>query len=204
MIGSTCFAVASVPGFASLVAASVVGVVYFVGSVFFTSAAFAQLVQVDRSLPGATTRRLTVAIRARSLEWCATVIQLIGTVWFNVNTFDALREGFDTRQENLRVWTPDFIGSICFLVASWFAIRLVSAHPLRWHHTDVPWRIAALNLLGSVFFMAAAVAAFVRPATDDLLDASLANSGTLLGAVCFFWGARLLLVPDPVLGVQQE
>jgi hypothetical protein len=195
MIGSTCFAVASIPGFANLVAASVVGAVYFVGSVFFTSAATGQLVQVDGTLPRAATRRTTVTIRARSLEWWGTVIQLVGTLWFNLNTFNALREGLDTRQQDLRIWTPDFLGSICFLVASWLAIRVVSAHPLRWHRGDIPWRIGALNLLGSVFFMVAALAAFVRPATDDLLDASLANSGTLLGAVCFFWGARLLLVP---------
>ena len=46
--------------------------------------------------------------------------------------------------------------------------------------------------------MLAAVAAFTRPATDDLLDASLANSGTMLGALCFLWGARLLLRPPPL------
>jgi hypothetical protein len=41
----------------------------------------------------------------------------------------------------------------------------------------------------------AAIAAFTLPSTDDLLDASIANSGTLLGALCFFWGARLMLLP---------
>lgn len=56
----------------------------------------------------------------------------------------------------------------------------------------------AVNLAGSVFFMLAAIAALTLPSTDDLLDASLVNSGTLLGAACFFWGARLMLVvSDP-------
>jgi hypothetical protein len=58
----------------------------------------------------------------------------------------------------------------------------------------VSWSVAAINLLGSVFFGLAALAAFVRPATGDLLSASIANGGTFLGALCFFWGARLLLV----------
>jgi hypothetical protein len=46
---------------------------------------------------------------------------------------------------------------------------------------------------GSVFFMAAAIAAFVGPATDDALGAAVANGGTFLGALCFLVAARLLL-----------
>jgi hypothetical protein len=102
--------------------------------------------------------------------------------------------GLTTRQQNLRIWTPDMIGSACFLVASWLALAEV-CHG-RWcvRRGDVSWSVAAINLLGSVFFGLAALAAFVRPATGDLLSASIANGGIFLGALCFFWGARLLLV----------
>jgi hypothetical protein len=48
-------------------------------------------------------------------------------------------------------------------------------------------------MVGSVFFMAAAIAAFVRPATGDPVAAAVANGGTFLGALCFFRGARLPL-----------
>jgi hypothetical protein len=51
-------------------------------------------------------------------------------------------------------------------------------------------------MVGSIAFMASALAAYVIPATGDLLDAALANGGTFVGALCFFWGARLLLVPS--------
>jgi hypothetical protein len=44
-----------------------------------------------------------------------------------------------------------------------------------------------------VFFMAAAIAAFVRPATDDAVAAGVANGGTFLGALSFLLAARLLL-----------
>ena len=131
----------------------------------------------------------------RSLDWWAAVIQLAGTVWFNLNTFHALQEGMTAREENLRVWTPDMIGSICFLVSSELSLIAVCHRPWCVCRHDRDWTVAALNLLGSVFFMLSAVAAFTRPATDDLLDASLANTGTLLGALCFFWAARLLLPP---------
>jgi hypothetical protein len=76
MVGSLCFALGSIPGYASLVEASVVGTTFFIGSIFFTSAAFLQLVQ-----------------SARAIDWWASMIQLVGTVWFNVNTFEAMQTG---------------------------------------------------------------------------------------------------------------
>ena len=44
--------------------------------------------------------------------------------------------------------------------------------------------------------MAAALAAFVLPSTGDALDASLTNSATLTGALCFLIGSRLLMRKD--------
>lgn len=174
MVGSFCFALGSIPGYASLVSAAVVGTTFFVGSIFFTSAAFLQLLQ-----------------SRDPMDWWASAIQLVGTVWFNINTFDAMQAGFDTQQQNLRIWTPDMLGSVCFLVASYLAVWAVCSGPWCWDRDESDWWIVQANLLGSVFFMLAALAAFALPSTGDLLDASLANSGTFLGAVCFFWAARL-------------
>lgn len=191
MIGSACFAVASVPAIAVVVPASAIGVTYFVGSLFFTTAGYLQFRQ---SLGDDPTHLPWFAIRHHRLDWWAAAVQSIGTLWFNVNTFEAMVTGLTTKQELLRIWTPDFVGSICFLVASTIAVSAVGEGwwPAR---RDRPWTAAMLNLVGSGFFMIAAFAAFVLPSTGDLLDASLANSGTLLGAVCFFWAAALLLDP---------
>src|SRR3954467_15808241 len=104
MIGSACFALGAFPGFASLVPAAVVGGVFFVGSIFFTSA-------------GAVQCRLAWREGGPIARWAAG-IQSVGTVWFNINTFAALHTGLTVQQQNLRIWTPDFLGSICFLVAS--------------------------------------------------------------------------------------
>ena len=196
MIGSACFAGAAAPGLSSAAPASVLGAVFFAGSLFFTSAAYLQYVQsINAAGPaGGPPHRRLLAWQPGRIDWWACGIQLAGTVWFNINTFSALRVGLTTRQQNLRIWTPDMIGSACFLVASWLAQAEV-CHG-RWcvRRGDVSWSGAAINLLGSVFFGLAALAAFVRPATGDLLSASIANGGTFLGALCFFWGARLLLV----------
>ena len=48
-------------------------------------------------------------------------------------------------------------------------------------------------MLGSVLFMASALASYVLPSSGDVLDARIAVAGTLFGAVCFFVGAALML-----------
>ena len=47
-------------------------------------------------------------------------------------------------------------------------------------------------MLGSIFFMASAVASFVEPG-GALAGPGLANFGTFAGAVCFFVGGYLLI-----------
>ena len=104
--GSACFVVASLPGFVQLVGSAVVGVVYFVGSLQFTSAAAIQWL---------------LTIRRLGLDWWASAIQFVGTLLFNLNTYDAMQEGLDANSYDRLVWTPDVLGSICFLVASYLA-----------------------------------------------------------------------------------
>jgi hypothetical protein len=50
-----------------------------------------------------------------------------------------------------------------------------------------------VNLAGSLAFGVSAVAAYVNPVTGQLRDADRSGLGTLVGAVCFFVGALLLL-----------
>jgi hypothetical protein len=195
MVGSACFALGSAPGFSSVIPASVCGGIFFVGSLFFTSAGFSQFVQVINT-PEPAHRRL-VAVQLRRPDWWAAVIQSIGTLWFNINTFDALRTGLTVHQQNLRIWTPDFVGSICFLVASELSLFVVCRKAVCVQRASTDWWVAAINMLGSIFFMASALAAFVLPDTGDLVDATLANTGTFFGALCFFWAARLLVVAEP-------
>jgi YrhK-like protein len=196
MIGSACFAVGSLPALSSAVPAEVVSSIYFVGSLFFTSAGYLQYVQASSATDtGEHVHFRWLGARLRGLGWWAAAVQLLGTLFFNLTTFAALNTALTVHQENLRVWSPDFFGSICFLVASWFAVKEVAipGHR-RWRWSEIQWRIVWLNMVGSIFFMASAIAAFVRPATDELVSASIANTGTLLGALCFLWGAWLLLV----------
>jgi hypothetical protein len=91
------------------------------------------------------------------------------------------------------VWTPDSLGSICFLVASGLAWAEVSHGLWSWRPRSLSWLITALNLLGSVAFGASAVASYVVSASDQPRNVTLMNLGTFVGALAFLVGAVLLL-----------
>ena len=189
-IGSACFVVGPIPAFLHWVGAGADAAVFFAGSLFFTSAAalqYLEAVNVDR-------HRLRVfAFEPRRIDWWATVVQLAGTLFFNLSTFHALEAGLSTGQEDRLIWRPDAYGSVCFLVASalaWVEVcGAVASRPRR----DFEWWIAAVNLLGSILFGVSAVAGYIVPATGTDRDLAAANITTSAGALCFLAGAVLLL-----------
>ena len=71
MVGSFCFALGAAPGFSSVAPTSVCGVVFFVGSLFFTSAGYSQFVQAINEDPPADGRR-------RLMAWQPTQRRLVG------------------------------------------------------------------------------------------------------------------------------
>ena len=119
-----------------------------------------------------------------SVTLLAALIQLAGTILFNLSTLHALQ---GVERVNLRVWTPDVFGSVCFLVSSGMAYRMAGGPWTR------DWWITALNLLGSVAFGVAAVASLVEPSTSEPVSAGISNVGTALGGLCFLAGAILLM-----------
>jgi drug/metabolite transporter (DMT)-like permease len=178
MVGSTAFALGSAPFYSKLVEPEVVGITFFVGSIFFTTASLLQLKQTPRF---------------DRLDWWACVVQFVGTLFFNITTFTAMNDALSTKQQDIRVWSPDALGSACFLIASALALAAV------WRRRGTAWRIGWLNMLGSIFFGIAAVASWVVPDTGELLNTEATNAFTFLGAVCFFAGAWVLRSPAPAV-----
>ena len=192
-IGSACFVVGPFPGFVHLVGAAADAVVFFAGSLFFTTAAALQYLEaVNADRIGARLRVL--AFEPRRIDWWATLIQLAGTVFFNLSTFRALQTGLSTGQEDRLIWRPDVFGSTCFLVASTLAWVAVCGVPGCRPRRQLDWWIAAVNLSGSVAFGVSAVAGYIVPATGTDLDLAAANVSTVAGALCFLAGAVLLLI----------
>jgi len=207
VIGSFCFLLGGVAAQWSKTSRPAIGVVFFVGSIFFTCAAYlqyAEAVNVERTVepaPGSRHAGLwrPVSWEPRRIDWLAALVQFVGTLFFNVTTFAGMKHGFTVHQSNARVWAPDAAGSIAFLVSSELAYAEVCHRWLGWRWTSLSWRIVALNLLGSIAFGVSAVASFVEPATGEPLSARLANGGTSLGGLCFLVGA-LLLMPEAATG----
>jgi len=194
-IGSTCFLVGPAPGFVNLVGSHADGVTFFVGSIFFTSAAFLQYMETANT--GRTGRWRVLTFEPGLIDWWATLVQLVGTVFFNISTFHAMADALETDSVNRLVWAPDVLGSVCFLISGILAFIEVRARGVRAARHRRPWRIGAINLLGCILFGISAVASYVVPATGDELDLAAANWTTSLGALCFLIGALMLLRERP-------
>jgi hypothetical protein len=199
IIGSALFALGSVPAYLNAVGATADSVTYFVGSIFFTAASFAQLLQAqtpsmtevdaDSQLQRAPVRFW--APRPHDRNWLAAIAQFPGTLCFNISTLAALAHNATAHEQDRRIWRPDFYGSTLFLVASVFAL-LALGRFLSFQPRSFPWRIAWLNMIGSILFMISALASFVLPRTGELINSRISIAGTLLGALCFLIGAILM------------
>ncbi len=200
-IGSACFLVGPFPGLVQLVGSEADGVVFFVGSIFFTSAALLQYLEAanagDEGKPRRRLRLLT--FEPRRVDWWITVSQLIGTVFFNINTYRALQSAIDDSAVDRLIWRPDAIGSALFLISGLLAFYEVRAGGLRIGQRSREWRIAIVNLLGCILFGVSAVASRVLPDTGGVADLAAANASTALGGLCFLIGS-LLLLPEARAG----
>jgi hypothetical protein len=204
-IGSVLFALGALPPYARAVGTTATAVTFFVGSIFFTSAATLQyresvddLGEAELARAGSRPdddgpRRRWFVWAPRHLGWSASAVQLAGTVWFNLSTGYAIHTNLSAAMANARVWRPDALGSIAFLVASTIAWVEVCHGWWAWRPRSLGWWITVANLIGSIAFGASAVASYVVPTTDSLRNVELSNLGTFVGALCFLAGAVLLL-----------
>jgi hypothetical protein len=197
-IGSLCFALGAAPRYVDAVGDSADAITFFVGSIFFTTAGLLQYLEVANTgrvsagdARGQRWRLLTW--EPHRIDWWAAVVQLAGTLFFNVSTFHAVDLSLSATQVNELVWRPDVAGSICFLIASGLAWAEAGHAWWSWRPTSISWRITALNLGGSIAFGVSAVASKVVPSTEQVRNVTLMNLGTFVGAVCFLVGAVLLL-----------
>jgi hypothetical protein len=209
MVGSLCFAVGAMPGYLDLVGPDPDNLTFFIGSLFFTTAGVLAYLEVVNTNPVVGTADPRERVRVltwepQRIDWWASAVQLVGTLFFNGSTFAALLGGLGAANAANHVWRPDALGSVCFLVASCLAWAEVGHRWLSWRPSSISWWIAGLNLGGSIAFGISAVAAWVVPATGQVRNDELVNLGTFVGAIGFLIGAFLLLPErtqptDPVL-----
>lgn len=147
-----------------------VDVTYLVGGFFFSLGGWLSVVLATGA--GARARR-------------SAVVLFVGTLFFAVSLVAAFFAGLTPRQSDGWIWLPDIIGCCCFLLSGRLALLDLGAGGTRARPGLLAWWVAAINQLGSVLFFLAGLAAFVRPATDEVVNVGLVNWGTFAGATCF-------------------
>ena len=103
-LGSTCFLVGPLPGYAQLVGGSADAITFFVGSILFTAGGGLQT-----WLAGEGWRSAEVGGRA---AWWSTVVQSAGTLFINVTTYQAMHVALTSSDYDTLVWRPDWRGSL--------------------------------------------------------------------------------------------
>jgi hypothetical protein len=197
-VGSACFATAAVPTVAVRVGTTTDDWIYFIGSLFFTTAGllqYGQVVGVDSPHPSGPRARLRALATwsPHRIDWLAAAVQTVGTLFFNVSTSHALTTAAASSQElNQAIWRPDAFGSACFLVSSYLSFAEVCHGSWRFRPRDLSWWITIANLVGSVAFGFSAIASRYM-ASGQLRNDDISTLGTFVGGLCFLGGALLLL-----------
>ena len=172
--------------------------VFFVGSIFFTSAGYSQYY---RSINASTVigvdqaphKPIWFAWQPGRIDFWVTFSQLLGTLMFNFNTFDVfLNLGWIG--QDFAIWVPDIVGSALFQISSTLAVvELCHGWFCRQNRT-LAWWSTMINFVGCVSFSISAVLSFVRPEPIFAHLAFFATIFLLIGAICFFVGAYLMLL----------
>jgi hypothetical protein len=186
-----------------------VDVVYLVGGVFFSIGGYLSVLQASNSpthidVHGmlSAPRRVWWRADPEHLGWLSAAVLFVGTLFFGVSLVAAFAEGLTPRQSDGWIWLPDMLGCVCFLVSGHLALLEVCQGRPGVRLRDLGWWVVAVNQVGSVLFFLAGLAAFVRPATSEEVDAGLVNWGTFAGALCFVLGGVLQAFERPASATQ--
>ncbi|MFI1166873.1 hypothetical protein ACH4UM_25545 [Streptomyces sp. NPDC020801] len=178
--------------------------IYFAGGLFFNTGGYASLLQAINSPQRDSRAGALTAGRWRwwsyepgRIDWLSTFTLFAGTLVFGVNLLDSFLQGLTVAQMNRLIWAPDMVGCFLFLASGHLALVEVCHGRPCLHAGSLGWWIVAINQVGSTLFLISALAAFTRPETGSLVNVTIANWGTLTGAVCFSLGGVLQLFERP-------
>lgn len=179
-----------------------INIVFFLGSIPFTTAGYLQHFQAANAGPFGPERPATDARPGRialigwhpeSPGWLSTLSQFAGTIAFNFNTFDAIIAPSTWLMQDLAIWVPGMIGSILFLVSGYLAFIEAGHAYWSWRPRELAWWIVFVNLAGCIAFMTASILAYVPSRSEPGWIPVVSNAHLWFGALCFFVGALLLM-----------
>lgn len=190
--GGSLFALGALLAQAGVGPARLAGAVYLLGGAFFSTGGYATVLQASNAPRGLDPDGILrtppwrwFSLEPGRLDWSSAVSLFVGTLFFAVSLTDAMIGDLSVAQEHRLVWSPEIAGCVLFLLSGHLALTEMHRDRPRGRRADLGWWIAVVNQVGSVLFMVAAIAAFVRPETGDELAVGLANWSTFAGAACF-------------------
>ncbi len=197
IIGASLFFIAAVLGLLDVGSAFLQNTIYFIGSIFFTLAGYLQYVQSinnseDIHLRSELRRWRWLAWQPGRVDFWVVFSQLLGTLAFNFNTFDAFLSHTPTG-ELLGVGIPDMFGSILFMISGTLGVIEFNHRLILWPSRSLQSWITLINFWGCVLFMVSAV---ITPITfvDPSVWSDLSSVGTTAaGALAFLTSSVMML-----------
>jgi hypothetical protein len=182
------------------VSSATIAIIFFTGSIPFTTAAYLQLWQAAnaRKISGdgsaAGTRYYLFNWLPGEIGWLSCALQFVGTLLFNINTFDAMSPTLNWVEQDIEVWLPNFFGSVAFLASGYLAFIEVCHRHWAWQPDSITWWLVFTNLIGCIAFMVSALTAMSFGGSTNTAVLTVSLVGTLTGALCFLTGALLTLL----------
>ncbi len=201
-VGGSLFATGAALAQADVGGPRLAEAVYLVGGAFFSTGGYASVLLAinaphrRRDGTWAGERWVWWAREPRNYDYLAALTLFVGTLAFAVSLIDAMLGHLTPAQEDRLVWNPGIVGCCLFLLAGHLAMVDIAGSWLRVRGEGLGWWVVFVNQGGSVLFMVAAVASFVRP-EGNMLSVGIANWGTLLGALCFAIAGVMQLFEPP-------
>ncbi|MBT4964071.1 MAG: hypothetical protein HOI53_06420 [Francisellaceae bacterium] len=173
------------------------GYIFFIGSIFFTIAAYLQYLEaINNGFDEKYDKFKFFKFSPKSIAYNISVTQLIGTILFNFNTWNSMQEYDGLLMNNIAIWVPDFVGSIFFLTSGCLAIIEVTHGKCAISFKNLSSWIVIINFLGCVFFQISSSAAVFLPKSinsNSAFTTYISNLTLLIGSVCFLLATYLLL-----------
>jgi hypothetical protein len=222
LVGSIIFTIGSALSYVPSVAdsyvlyQSLIGWPFFVGSIFYTVGAYIRILEVLNAPPvhpmitDEDSVRLSVDIlehrKLRFFGWepwrwdfLGALIQQIGACLYNINCFvgngnKAFVLSFYETQFVL--WLPDTLGSVCFVVSSYFFIVEYGHRWWTWDPKSLLYWTVLCNFMGAIGFLLNGAFGFGEYAfpSNSLYVYIAADLPLLIGCICFSLGGLFLIL----------
>lgn len=199
--GSICFTLAAASAlffprfFSQPTASGIAEWSYFIGAIFFTVAIYLQILEsinADKNAYLQDQPRQPFrwwAWQFRRLSFVSSLILLIGSLFFNLETTCALLGLTTVYLTSL----PSLLGAICFVVYSYLALVEVCHSYWQWKPRSIEWWVQIFNLVGSLGFFIGAIFGFEIPGLSAPQDELIVKVTFFQGSICFLIGSYLML-----------